>query len=331
MHEIPADLTKSLRSYRGSVHSRSPVPEDGTKSSVTDSESEDDERQHTGSLILHPTASHRNLRRPADIDNQMRPQLPHGAVNHQPSVPMASKNPSKPDSEKESAVMSVVDPDPISAREKNNQVPLTEPDFYRLMGMRPPSEKEKNPKRLGAAQGLYTTILSKHDQINRKYKIYDIIVYVFLILQIILAAIFIVLGALQNLDTHNAVAALGAVSTVVGGVLALMKGQGLPNRLRMTRAGLQKILFEAEELYWDVCAGRKVWYSDIKKVREDYLNVIEEANRNHPDTWNTTAPNAAASSAQGVQGAQGAKGAAGKAEPSNASQSASQPPPTTTT
>ena len=56
----------------------------------------------------------------------------------------------------------------------------------------------------------------------------------------------------------------------------------------MTRSGLQKVLFEAEELYWDVHARRKVYYSDVKKVREDYLNVLEEANKNHPDTWNST-------------------------------------------
>ena len=199
---------------------------------------------------------------------------------------------------------SPIDPDPIAEREKDNKEPLTEPDFYKLMGMQPPPRKGQSPKKLGATHGLYTTILSRYNYVNKKYRIYDVIVYVFLVLQIILAAIFIILGALRNIDSHTAVATLGAVSTVIGGVLALMKGQGLPNRLRMTKASLQKVLFEAEELYHDVGAGRQVLYSDIRKVREDYLRVMDEENKNHPDTWNAATPDAT----------QGAKGLGGKTE-----------------
>ena len=51
----------------------------------------------------------------------------------------------------------------------------------------------------------------------------------------------------------------------------------------------RNVIFEAEELYWDVGADRPVYYKDIKKVREDYLRVMEEARKNHPDTWNATA------------------------------------------
>ena len=185
------------------------------------------------------------------------------------------------------------DPDPVAAREKDSPEPLTEPNFYELMGMRPPMETGQHPKRLGAVNGLYTTIHSHYEYVHRKYMVYDVIIYLFLILQIILAAVFIVLGALRNIDSHTAVATLGAVSTVIGGILALMKGQGLPNRLRMTRAGLRKVIFEAEELYWDVGAGRTVFYSDIKKVREDYMRVLQEATLNHPDTWNTATSNMA--------------------------------------
>ena len=135
---------------------------------------------------------------------------------------MSPKNLPNGNPESAPAKASPIDPDPIAAREKNSKEPLTAPDFYYLMGMQPPPHKGQAPKQLGASSGLYTTIRSKHDYINRKYRIYDIIVYVFLILQIVLAAVFIVLGALRNIDSHTAVAVLGAVSTVIGGVLALM-------------------------------------------------------------------------------------------------------------
>jgi hypothetical protein len=29
-----------------------------------------------------------------------------------------------------------------------------------------------------------------------------------------------------------------------------------------------------------------VLYRDIRKLREDYLRVMEDGRRNHPDTWN---------------------------------------------
>ena len=141
------------------------------------------------------------------------------------------------------------------------------------------------PKNLGTEHGLFGEIMKQTEYINFKYRVYDVAAYVFLVLQVILSAIFIVLGSV-HVDTHIAIAVLGAISTIIAGLLALMKGQGLPNRLRQTRDSLRDVIFEAHELYWDVAAGRPALFKDIKKVREDYLRVLEEERRNHPDTWN---------------------------------------------
>jgi len=46
------------------------------------------------------------------------------------------------------------------------------------------------------------------------------------------------------------------------------------------------VVFEAEELYWDVGTHRHVFYRDVRKLREDFLRVMEEGRKNHPDTWN---------------------------------------------
>jgi hypothetical protein len=158
------------------------------------------------------------------------------------------------------------------------------------MGLRPPSKHDHDllPKHITAPKGLYGTIHGRLSYINFKYRVFDIFTYFFLILQVFLSAIFIVLGSLTQVDSHIAIAVLGAVSTVVAGALALMKGQGLPNRLRQVRDDLRNVLFEAEELYFDAASGRAVYYRDIRKLREDYLRVVEEARRNHPDTWNRT-------------------------------------------
>lgn len=34
-----------------------------------------------------------------------------------------------------------------------------------------------------------------------------------------------------------------------------------------------------------MAADRPVMYKDIKKLREDFLRVLLEARRNHPDSW----------------------------------------------
>jgi len=155
--------------------------------------------------------------------------------------------------------------------------------------MQPPMKKNQNPRELVTRHGLYSRIHHQLSYTQTKYRIFDVFTYAFLLLQLFLSAVFIVLGSLTKVDSHIAIAVLGAVSTVIAGMLALMKGQGLPNRLRQTRDALRNVVFMAEELYWDVGADRPVFYKDIKKVREDYLRVLEEARKNHPDTWNSAA------------------------------------------
>jgi hypothetical protein len=162
------------------------------------------------------------------------------------------------------------------------------------MGMKPPVKESDLPAKLGMKNGMYSRIASKYAYINTKYRIFDVLTYVLLVLQLLLGAVFIVLGSLTSIDSHVSIAILGALSTTTAGALALMKGQGLPNRLHQMRDDLHNVKFEAEELYWDVVAGRSVLYRDIRKLREDYLRVMEDGRRNHPDTWNAAAQQVAA-------------------------------------
>lgn len=185
----------------------------------------------------------------------------------------------------------VDDPDPAADRIASEEnAPLSPSAFHSLIGMRPPDLRHHEPdtKPLALQHGLYAQIQHRLSSVQTKYRTYDILTYVLLLLQLALSAVFIVLGSLAQVDSHIAIAVLGAVSTVIGSALALMKGQGLPNRLRQTRDGLRNVVFEAEELYWDFQADRAVYFRDVVKLREDYLRVVEEARRNHPDTWNST-------------------------------------------
>ena len=141
-------------------------------------------------------------------------------------------------------------------------------------------------KKLAIPHGLYSKIYAQMQYNNRKFKAFDILTYGLLFVQIVISAVFIILGSIREANTNLSIAILGAVATVISGSLALMKGQGLPNRLRQTRDSLRNIMFEAEELYTDVKSGRPVLYKDVKKLRTDYLRVLEQARQHHPDAWN---------------------------------------------
>ncbi|KAK6412215.1 hypothetical protein LTR95_017997 [Oleoguttula sp. CCFEE 5521] len=180
--------------------------------------------------------------------------------------------------------------------------PLNPHDFHILIGLRPQNPDFTWPS-TSPQHSLYHSINHAYTYVNWKYRIFDIATYVLLALQVLLAAIFIVLGSLTSLDSHVAIAVLGAISTVIGGVLALMKGQGLPNRLRQMRDRLRDVKFEAEEMYWDFQAGRRVCYGDVRKLRESFASVMDEARRNHPDTWNSDALDIA----QGIRARAGSK------------------------
>ncbi len=314
-----SDVEKGHEDYGDKDFERALNP---TQSSVVLVRQDLPDKDHTTALLTptqHPTKSRRALNQPQQ-DNQAH-QLQHHAsqdqLRQQPSAPppnaqkAVARRQAKPPPQQTSApagksiyspAPNLDDPDPAAARLDNDTTPLAPADFYELMGMRPPISKQQNPKELAIRHGLYARIQSLFSHTQTKYRIFDVLTYVLLALQLVLSAVFIVLGSLTRVDSHVAIAVLGAVSTVVAGSLALMKGQGLPNRLRQTRDGLRNVMFEAEELYWDVGADRAVFYKDVKKIREDFLRVTEEARRNHPDTWNSSATQVAAGVKSGSAG-----------------------------
>ncbi|KAK4580398.1 hypothetical protein LTR86_000601 [Recurvomyces mirabilis] len=305
MHELPKDLANSVRSWRASIYKEPSDVEKGDHGiKEHDYGDKDFERALSpgdSSIILHPTRSQHALKQtsqPSNPQHQLQhqpPQLqlrtqsqgqrqphPQGNANSNTAQssaitrrPNGGPPPQTPASAKKSVFTApkVDDIDPAADRLEDDLTPLTPANFYELIGMKAPISKQQNPRDLTIKHGLYARIF------------------------------FIVLGGLARTDTHIAVACLGAVSTVVAGALALMKGNGLPNRLRQSRDNLRNVRFEAEELYWDVGADKEVKYKDVKKLREDFLRVMEEARRNHPDTWNSFSSGVA----QGIKTAPGKK------------------------
>lgn len=176
------------------------------------------------------------------------------------------------------------DLDPAADRLATNLTPLSNEDFCSLIGIRPEISPTVHIADIALPHGLYAQVVSKMHYNNKKYKAFAFAVYFLLVVQTAISAVFIILGSIRKTDLHLTIAVLGAVATVISGGLGLMNGQGLPNRLRQTRDSLRNIVFEAEELYWDARSGRPVLYKDVKKLREDYLRVLERARQRHPDS-----------------------------------------------
>lgn len=97
-----------------------------------------------------------------------------------------------------------------------------------------------------AAVGVYRAVLHEQTTKKRQHRIVGVLIYLCYFAQIVIGA---VLTALGPAAAHHAltITILGAVNTIIAGVLALMKGQGLPERLRKDEIEFRKLQDWIEE------------------------------------------------------------------------------------
>ncbi|KAK6392743.1 hypothetical protein LTR65_003516 [Meristemomyces frigidus] len=170
----------------------------------------------------------------------------------------------------------------------DEEVPMKRDAFCKLIGIRLHADYGSTPSELESATGLYHDIRLSYDTAQRLYFWFEMGVYAALLLQVLLSATFIILGAMRG-DHHVPIAVLGAFSVGIAGCLALVKGQGLPMRFRIERDALWEVQLGAEELHGQMAAGKPVMFGDVKRIWERFVEVKKDASLNHPDTWNTSA------------------------------------------
>ncbi|KAI4847798.1 hypothetical protein E4T44_04309 [Aureobasidium sp. EXF-8845] len=272
MHELPTELQTSLHSWRGSVRlSRGDDSDQALRSPTRPDDSLNRLRQTFSSLILEKAMDEEA---PSETD------------------PLLSKYPA-PSRRREisnhNSFAIAPQPSPNNNEAEAESEPLSQQDVYTLLGMAPPTANNTTPRHLESAHGFYGQLLKIERRAAHQYRLYDVAIIFLMIVQLCISAVFVVLGSLPNLDRHHvAVASLGAIGTVVAGMLALMRGQGLPNRLRMERDALRKVVYETEELYWDTRAGREVDFADVERLRDAFASVVDDARKNHPDVWTSS-------------------------------------------
>ncbi|KAK1049062.1 hypothetical protein LTR12_008085 [Friedmanniomyces endolithicus] len=171
----------------------------------------------------------------------------------------------------------------------DDRQPMKPAAFYKLIGLRQPQDASYVSclAELEEGNGLYHDIRTNHEHMHRAFYYFELGAYTALLGQILLSANFVVLGAMRG-DHHVAIAILGAFSVAIAGILALIKGQGLPMRLRIERDALWEVQLQAEELHWQVAAGKPVMFADVKRIWSRFVQVKREASLNHPDTWNSS-------------------------------------------
>ncbi|KAF2715944.1 hypothetical protein K431DRAFT_289828 [Polychaeton citri CBS 116435] len=165
-----------------------------------------------------------------------------------------------------------------------------------MIGMRaPPEQPMLSASALEAGSGLYHDISHNHRRLKRAYRLFETVIYLALLVQTLLSTIFIVLGSVKG-DYHICIAVLGAVSAVIAGVLALTKGTGMPNRIRMERDSVWEVRRMCEALYWQVNAGKHARYEDVEDIWKRFMDIKRNAAKNHPDTWNASRRSSSAGS-----------------------------------
>ncbi|CZR52315.1 uncharacterized protein PAC_02192 [Phialocephala subalpina] len=149
-----------------------------------------------------------------------------------------------------------------------------------------------NPQEIENARskpkGLYKEIIQMQRSRTRNYYCFEVFYYCALIAQILIGAILAALGSLAS--THpTVITVLGILNTATAGILALLKGQGLPDRLRKDAYQMKKVQDFIEETDIRLAIGEELHPAEldavVEKVFEMYNTARDTAEMNHPSNY----------------------------------------------
>ena len=168
----------------------------------------------------------------------------------------------------------------------SHQIPPRLLKFQQLVGICSPNVLRANPTLARPAQneGIYKRTVDEESRIKFQYSVSNYMVNVFFMLQIIVGAALTALGAAKG--PPSAVTFLGAVNTVVAGLLTYLKGQGLPMRLEqylhLLRTLREHIEAREREFLEPDCPLDVD--EEIDRVTKMYQEVRQTAQDNAPGT-----------------------------------------------
>ena len=178
---------------------------------------------------------------------------------------------------------------PLQTPRRNAQLTI----FREIVGINPPPTIDfGSAKRPAVNKGLYRRTVQAESKIRLQYYACAAIFNTCFLLQIVVAAALTALGAANG--PHLAVTVLGAVNTVIAGILTYLKGQGLPNRLRQYQSELRKVREYIEERERDFSRldCQLNLDDELAIIYRMYEAVRQNQEDNFPDTYhNFASPN----------------------------------------
>jgi hypothetical protein len=140
------------------------------------------------------------------------------------------------------------------------------------------------------AKGLYKEVIKQQTRRSRQYIFVELVFYLALGAQIIIGATLTALGPISRLHAR-AITILGIVNTATAGLLALLKGQGLPDRLRKDEYEMRKVQDFIEETESRLVVGG-AGTLDVEELDEllqevfgKYNAARDTAEMNRPDSY----------------------------------------------
>lgn len=140
------------------------------------------------------------------------------------------------------------------------------------------------------AKGIYKDVISAEKWRRNQYHFVEAVFYLAILANIVIGATLASLGPLSMLHP-TAITVLGIVNTSTAGILALLKGQGLPDRLRKDEFEMRKVQDFIEEMevrlaFRMVDDITKEELDDLVKEVFDRYNVARDtAEMNRPESY----------------------------------------------
>lgn len=124
------------------------------------------------------------------------------------------------------------------------------------------------------ARGLYKQVIQIQLWRNRQYHLIESIFYFCLGTQIVLGACLAALGPFSS-SHGRAITVLGVINSSLAGILALLKGQNLPDRLRKDRFEMRKVqdYIEETEIRLQAIEGREEC-DELELELDKHLQIV---------------------------------------------------------
>lgn len=159
--------------------------------------------------------------------------------------------------------------------------PITAEEFRRFMD----DEAEVR----GPLNGFHGLVHRHERNAMLQYHIVNWLINVLLTVQAGLSAVFVALGAAGN-QYQLPIAILGGVNAVITGILAIIKGQGLPGRFYQHASGLREVIRESGRLERVIASNGVVTREDCENLYLAYNRVQREYDATCPDIMRTDTP-----------------------------------------